>query len=38
MLFNIEWGKGGVCGPMTYDSDCLYVIILGHEIMHSGQS
>ena len=30
-------GKG-VCRPTTYGSDCLYVIILGHEIMHSGQS
>ena len=22
VLSNIEWGKGGVCGPTTYDSDC----------------
>ena len=24
MLSNIEWGKAGVCGPATYDSDCSY--------------
>ena len=22
VLSNIEWGKGSVCGPTTYDSDC----------------
>ena len=22
VLSNIEWGKGGVCGPTTFDSDC----------------
>ena len=27
VLSNIEWGKGGVCVPTTYDTDCLYVII-----------
>ena len=36
VLSNIEWGKGGVW-PTTYDSDCLYMIIWGHEIMQSGQ-
>ena len=24
VLSNIEWGKGAVCGPMIYDSDCSY--------------
>ena len=22
VLSNNDWGKGGVCGPTTYDSDC----------------
>ena len=32
MLYNIEWGKGGVCGPTTYVTDCNYnkpIVIIG---------
>ena len=24
VLSNIKWGKAGVCGPTTYDSDCSF--------------